>query len=104
MTKRTFALIVIAAYLAAVILCLHQAFDFAPTDSNFKWFLAVIALTLPWSMVSTLFVILTHGTGLSWTYMYLSFACVNSAIFYWICSRLKKPENDDYLIGPRTSS
>ena len=102
--KRTFTLIAIAVYLGAVVLSTHQAFDFDLPNRGFKWFVAVIVLTAPWSLIAMLFVIMSHGTGLSWTYMYWSFAGVNSVLFYWVCSLFKKPQNGNYFILPRDSS
>jgi hypothetical protein len=86
--KPTFSLVVIAAYLLAMAWCIHQAFDFS--NSDVKWFFAVLALTLPWSSLLALFIIFTHGTGLKWTWMYWSFAILNSAIFYWLCYRQRR--------------
>ncbi len=86
--KPTFSLFVIAAYLIALAWCSHQAFDFPNIDV--KWYFAVIGLTLPWSSLFVLFVIFTHGTGLKWTWMYWSFALLNSAIFYWLAYRRRR--------------
>src|ERR1043166_7469456 len=102
--KRTLTLLFLAVYLGVVVLSTHQAFDFDPDDRGKRWFLAVIALTGPWSLIAMVFVILSHGTGVAWTYMYWSFAVLNSIIFYWVCSRFKKPRNGDYFVAPRASS
>jgi hypothetical protein len=74
--------VIIAIYLLAVVVCVFLAFDFAGAI-NFNWTLVLIALTLPWSMVSVIFVWgLIHGAGLEFfTFMYLTFAGLNSLIF-----------------------
>ena len=102
-TPRKFSLAVIAIYLAAVIVCIAKAFDYAGAI-NFNWTLVVIALTLPWSLVSILFAwALIHGAGLEFfTFLYLAFAAINSAIFYAVCSRFRKPQRDDYFVAPPT--
>ena len=76
--KPNLKIIASMAYLIAVIICISQAFDFRGAI-NFNWLLALIALTLPWSMVSVFFVwALIHGAGLDFfTLMYLSFAVLN---------------------------
>ena len=63
-------------YGAIVLGCLLIAFDFdGRMRSSAAWLVAVI-LTLPWSMVSVLFLwALFHGAGLEFfTVMYLGFA------------------------------
>jgi hypothetical protein len=79
--------VVIAIYLLAVVVCVFLAFDFAGAI-NFNWTLVLIALTLPWSIVSVIFAwALIHGAGLEFfTFMYLIFAGLNSFIFYRLYS------------------
>lgn len=82
-----FPLIVIAIYLLAVVICVFLAFDFEGAIDT-SWTLALIVLTLPWSLVSILFAwALIHGAGIEFfTFMYLAFAGLNSIIFYWLYS------------------
>ena len=85
--RNRWPLIVIAGYLLSVLLCLFRAFDYAGAiDPN--WTLALIALTLPWSVVSVVFAwSLIHGAGLEFfTVMYLVFAGLNALLFSWLCS------------------
>lgn len=85
--------IVITIYLLAVIVCIFLAFDFAG-QINLNWTLVLIALTLPWSIVSIIFAwSLIHGAGLEFfTFMYLLFAGLNSLIFYKLYSRRRSQE------------
>ena len=84
-------------YVAVVLCCLLIAFDFdGQLRSSGAWLVAV-ALTLPWSMVSVLFMwALFHGAGLEFfTLMYLLFALVNG---YFI-NRILRPK--DSTVGYR---
>jgi hypothetical protein len=88
--------IIIAIYLLAVMVCIFLAFDFAGAI-NFNWTLVLIALTMPWSIVSIVFTwALIHGAGLEFfTFMYMLFAGLNSLIFYklyWAFRRRSKKE------------
>jgi hypothetical protein len=99
-SQRVLPLVVVIVYVLAVIACIVQAFDFAGSI-NLNWTLVLIGLTLPWSLVSIVFVwSLIHGAGLEFfTGMYLVFSAINSLIFYWLYSkvrklRLAKPRDD----------
>jgi len=54
------------------------------------WLLVLIVLTLPWSLISVVFVwALIHGAGLWYfTLMYLAFAGINGYILYRVTSAL----------------
>src|SRR5262249_25135306 len=82
---------VIGIYLLAIVACIFLAFDFAGAI-NFDWTLVLIGLTLPWSIISIVFTwSLIHGAGLGFfTFMYLAFAGLNSFIFYWLYSSLRR--------------
>ena len=82
------ALIIITVYLAVVVTCIVLAFDFIGRI-EMEWTLVLIGLTLPWSLVSVVFVwALIHGAGLEFfAFMYLCFAGINSAIFYKVFTR-----------------
>jgi hypothetical protein len=70
-----------AIYLIAVIVCIGLAFDYSgQIDSD--WILVLLGLTLPWSIVSVLFMwALFHGAGLEFfTVVYLLFAGINAVI------------------------
>jgi hypothetical protein len=84
-SKPKWPLVIIALYLLAVIVCILLAFDFAGAI-NLNWTLVLIALTLPWSILSIPFAwSLIHGAGLDFfTFMYLLFAGINSLVFYKI--------------------
>ena len=75
--------VLIAAYLLAVFLSILKAFNFAGAI-DIDWTLVVAGLTLPWSLVSIIFVwSLIHGAGLNFfASMYMVFAGLNSLIFY----------------------
>ena len=87
-SRSKFPLIAIAIYLLAVVVCIFLAFDF-DGNTNPLWTLVLIALTLPWSLISIVFAwALLHGAALEFfTFMYLAFAGLNSYIFYWLYSR-----------------
>ena len=89
--KPKIPIIIIAIYLLMVIACILLAFNFAG-DINPGWTLLLIGLTLPWSLISILFTwALIHGAGLEFfTFMYLVFAGLNSLIFYWFCSLVRR--------------
>ena len=98
-----FPLLIIIVYLVAVVLCIFLAFDYAGAI-NLNWTLVLIALTLPWSLVSIVFVwALIHGAGLEFfTVMYLIFAGVNSSIFYWLYSVFRKRRASDMVASSKT--
>jgi hypothetical protein len=88
-------LVAIAIYLLAVVVCIFLAFDFAGAI-NFNWTLALIVLTLPWSLVSIVFAwALIHGAGLGlFAFIYLAFAGLNSFIFYRLYSSLRRKSKE----------
>jgi hypothetical protein len=90
-SKLKLPFIIIAIYLLAVIVCTFLAFDFAGAI-NSDWTLVLIALTLPWSIVSIVFAwALIHGAGLEFfSFMYLLFAGLNSLIFYKLYSLFRR--------------
>jgi hypothetical protein len=53
---------------------------------NSGWWLALSALTLPWSLIGFIFIwALIHGAGLEFfTIMYLFFALINAYLIYRI--------------------
>jgi len=70
-------LVIIAIYLIAVIACIFLAFDFAGAI-NLNWTLVLIGLTLPWSLVSIVFVwSLIHGAGWNSLPAYICFLRVS---------------------------
>lgn len=78
------------AYVILVIICILLAFDYeGALDSD--WWLALCAITLPWSLVSIIFMwALFHGAALEFfTVMYLLFAAINAFLIYLI-ARPKK--------------
>ena len=87
--KSKFPFILPVIYLLAVIVCVLLAFDFTGRI-NSEWVLALIGLTLPWSVVSVFFMwSLVHGAGLEFfTVMYLVFAGINAFIIYLISSAI----------------
>src|SRR5262245_35335953 len=93
-SKPKFPLVVIPIYLLAVVACIFLAFDYAGAI-NFGWTVALIGLTLPWSLVSIVFAwALIHGAGLGFfTFMYLAFAGLNSFIFYRRYSLSRRKSN-----------
>lgn len=80
-------------YLSAVIACLLLAFDFQG-EVNLNWAFALIALTLPCSAISIVFVWgLIHGAGLDFfTLFYLLCTGFNIYCFNAILNRLRKPK------------
>lgn len=72
-------------YLTLVIICVFLAFDYKGS-LNIEWWLILFALTLPWSLISIIFMwALIHGAGLGFfTVMYLAFALSNAFLIYWI--------------------
>ncbi|HEX8250251.1 MAG TPA: hypothetical protein VF599_18910 [Pyrinomonadaceae bacterium] len=76
-------LIFIAIYLIAVIACIYLAFNFKGSI-NSEWTMVLMALTLPWSIISVVFMwALVHGAGLGFfAVMYFSFAIINSFFIY----------------------
>jgi len=90
-----FPLVVIAIYLLAVVVCIFLAFDFAGAI-NLKWELALIGLTLPWSLASIVFAwALIHGAGLEFfAFMYLAFAGLNAFIFYRLYSAFRRKREE----------
>ena len=78
-------------YLIAVIVCIGLGFDYSGRiDSD--WVLVLMGLTLPWSIVSVLFIwALIHGAGLEFfTVMYLLFAVINAVILNRIGAAISK--------------
>jgi hypothetical protein len=77
-TRARTQLTLLAIYISGVILCVALAFDFQGAI-NASWMLALIVLTLPWSIISLLFVWpLIHGAGLEYfTMFYLACAGLN---------------------------
>lgn len=90
LTRAKKCLIAIAMYMIAVIACIFMAFDFAGSIDA-TWWLALFIITLPWSIVSVLFMwALAHGAGLEmFMVMYLSFAVINSLLIYMAFGRFK---------------
>ena len=76
---RKWPLIVSILYLVAVFVLVFLAFDFTGRI-HFNMLLALIALTLPWSMVSVIFMwALMHGAGLGFfAVMYAAFGFLNA--------------------------
>jgi hypothetical protein len=74
------------AYCAAVIICALRVLGYSDHD----WFLVLIALTLPWSLVSVPFVwSLIHGASLEFFwFIYLGGGAVNAFLFYRYLPRL----------------
>jgi len=81
-------------YLILVVVCILMAFDYKGS-LNSDWWLALCALTLPWSLVSIIFMwALYHGAGLGFfTVMYLAFAIINAFLIYLIARPKNKIEN-----------
>ncbi len=77
-------------YLILVIICILLAFDYEGR-LNSDWWLVLCAITLPWSLVSIIFMwALFHGAGLEFfTVTYLLFAAINTFLIYLI-ARPKK--------------
>jgi hypothetical protein len=77
-------IVIPAVYFITVLICLLIAFDYdGYMRSDVAWLVAV-ALTLPWSIVSIIFMwALFHGAGLEFfTVMYLLFAAINAYVIY----------------------
>ena len=73
-------------YLAAVIFCAVRVLGYDDTE----WLLILVALTLPWSLVSVVFIwSLIHGAslGLFW-FIYLGAGATNAFLFYRYLPRL----------------
>ena len=81
-------------YLMLVVFCILMAFDYKGS-LNSDWWLALCALTLPWSLVSVIFMwALFHGAGLGFfSVMYLVFATINAFFIYLIIRPKNKVEN-----------
>lgn len=77
-------IVIPAVYLLIVLICLLIAFDFDGRIRSDEAWLAAAALTLPWSLVSVIFLwALMHGAGLEFfTVMYMLFAFINAYILY----------------------
>ncbi len=78
-------------YVLVVVICVLLAFDYEG-DVNLGWWLALCGLTLPWSLLSIVFIwALTHGAALEFfTVMYSAFALINAFIIYLIARPKKK--------------
>lgn len=78
-------------YLTLVVACILMAFDYRGS-LNSNWWLALFGLTLPWSIVSIIFMwALIHGAGLEFfTAMYLAFAFINAFLIYLIAKSKDK--------------
>ena len=96
--------VIIALYLLAVAGCIFFAFDFNGRIDP-RWTLILIALTLPWSVVSFMFSwALIHGAGLGcFSVMYLVFAVMNAGLFYYVSSRVRSASKDSRLDDGRDS-
>lgn len=72
-------------YMVAVIICIVLAFDYSGQIHS-EWTMVLIGLTLPWSIISVLFIwSLIHGAGLEFfTVLYLVCAAINAVILYFI--------------------
>ena len=81
--------IVTTHYCLIVLACISLAFDYAGAV-DVLWLVGLMALTLPWSLVSLWFAWeLLHGAGLwLFTLMYLVFAGVNAVILYHVTAAL----------------
>lgn len=75
-----------AIYLIAVFTCLSLTFDFKGSV-DMDWLKGLLILTLPWSVVSFIFLwAISHGAGLIFfAFMYLAFAWLNCMAFYIFC-------------------
>jgi len=83
--------IIPVVYLLTVIIYIVLAFDFEGR-LNSDWWLVLCAFTLPWSLVSVIFMwALFHGAGLEFfTVMYLFFAVINAFLIYLIAGPKNK--------------
>ncbi len=72
-------------YLVITVICIFFTFDFEGRTNMIGWLILLI-LTLPWSLVSILFLwAIIHGAGLEFfAGMYLVFAIVNALLFYFL--------------------
>ena len=79
-------------YLTVTVICIFLAFDFDGRTNIIGW-LILSTLTLPWSLISILFLwAIMHGAGLEvFAGMYLVFAVINALLFYF----LDKPKYGD---------
>ena len=77
-------IVIPAVYFLTVLICLLVAFDFDGRIRNDSAWLVAMGLTLPWSLVSVIFLwALIHGAGLEFfSVMYLSFAAINAYVMY----------------------
>lgn len=68
-------------YLVAIVVCIFLAFDFDGRTNSDAW-LVLVVLTLPWSLVSVLFMwAIMHGAGLElFATMYFIFGLGNSLL------------------------
>jgi hypothetical protein len=76
----------VLVYGASVLLCTIRALGYADSD----WLLVLIALTLPWSLISVAFFwSLIHGAS-QWLFwlVYLGGGTVNAVLFYRYFPRL----------------
>jgi hypothetical protein len=78
-------------YFVAVLILIFLAFDF-DGDVRLVWLLLLLALTLPWSVVSLLFAwALMHGAGLGmFAVMYAAFASINAFIVRYLWSAFRR--------------
>ena len=80
--------IVATLYLGVVLLCVVRGFDYAGSIRS-EWVMGLVVLTLPWRLISVLFVwALIHGAGLEvFTFLYLAFAALNTFLLFRIGRR-----------------
>jgi hypothetical protein len=85
MAKPVFATITLV-YGAAVVFCAIRVLGYSDSD----WLLILIALTLPWSLLSVLFIwSLIHGAMLGFFWLlYLGGGAANAFLFYRYVPRL----------------
>jgi hypothetical protein len=71
-------------YLVITVICIFLTFDFEGSTNIIGWLILSI-LTLPWSLISILFLwAIMHGAGLEFfAGMYLVFAVINTLLFYY---------------------
>src|SRR5262245_23977752 len=89
-----FHLLISIAYFLIVAVCIVLAFDFKGAI-DFEWTLVLIAVTVPWSLISVFFAwALIHGAGLEmFTIIYLAFAGINALILNWLGKKAMKQES-----------
>ena len=89
--KPSLRIFFIFSYIIGVSVCIWNAFDFEGAV-NVDWTFALIAITLPWSIISIIFLWgLMHGAGLEFfAVLFLIFAGLNSLGFYLIVDWLSK--------------